>query len=539
MEQTNVANMNGYYSRQYSTEDLQRAMDLNDHGSMGGYVGNTGFDGSGMMNNQTLDEMINQNNKEMQRRGNLHQTQSYEALRDSQDQMSSRRSSMLEFGSGRVGELDTFQFEPASVPASAAGINRPGNLAQRRVDSQKARRRESAETLALNTGFQSLGPSYSPMTSTSPYQQPLNPSEALSLDMSGNYMSNDMLMSMQYAPQHGLDLNNDGEMTPMNNMFSQGDFGSHLTTSPLQSMPPNTNGVLSHDQLAGRTSSMEDQSIMDQVSKMQMSQEAQNRPVDRAQPSSMLPSSHIARQINADAGGSPNLQNPANLDVSTGPNGPTFPAQDKMAAGAGQPVVPQYRNAYSSTGFDMLGVLMRVASRRDPQINIGAVDMSCAFAVCDITQHDLPIVYCSDVFERLTGYNRHEILGRNCRFLQAPDGKIQAGVKRKDVDDKSVWRIKNMITTKQEMQISLINYRKGGQPFMNLLTMIPIRWDTEEFRYYVGFQVDLVEQPASITNKNPGKFGTACYFYRRKSHKYRWYIHDELPARSSSSLRPA
>jgi hypothetical protein len=52
--------------------------------------------------------------------------------------------------------------------------------------------------------------------------------------------------------------------------------------------------------------------------------------------------------------------------------------------------------------------------------------------------------------------------------------------------------------------VSLINYRKGGQPFMNLLTMIPIKWDTEEFRYYVGFQVDLVEQPNSVTNRNPG-----------------------------------
>ena len=62
-----------------------------------------------------------------------------------------------------------------------------------------------------------------------------------------------------------------------------------------------------------------------------------------------------------------------------------------------------------------------------------------------------------------------------------------------------------MINQRQEAQISVINYRKGGQPFMNLLTMIPITWDSDEVKYYVGFQVDLVEQPTSITNKNPGK----------------------------------
>ena len=147
---------------------------------------------------------------------------------------------------------------------------------------------------------------------------------------------------------------------------------------------------------------------------------------------------------------------------------------------------------------------MKVASRKSPEINIGPVDLSCAFVVCDITKHDLPIVYCSDIFERLTGYTRFEILGRNCRFLQAPDGKVQAGVKRKYVDDNSVLKLKNKISNRAEAQLSLINYRKGGQPFMNLLTMIPVPWDTDELRYYVGFQVDLVEQPNSVQAKNPG-----------------------------------
>lgn len=148
---------------------------------------------------------------------------------------------------------------------------------------------------------------------------------------------------------------------------------------------------------------------------------------------------------------------------------------------------------------------MRVASRPNAEINIGAVDMSCAFVVCDVSQHDLPIVYCSEVFERLTGYTRHEILGRNCRFLQAPDGKVRSGVKRQYVDDEVVFRLKKKITDRREVQTSLINYRKGGQPFMNLLTMIPIAWDTPEIRFYVGFQVDLVETPQSVTNKNPGE----------------------------------
>lgn len=172
----------------------------------------------------------------------------------------------------------------------------------------------------------------------------------------------------------------------------------------------------------------------------------------------------------------------------------------------------QFKNVYSSTGFDMLGVLMRVATRPKPEINIGSVDLSCAFVVCDAEKDDFPIVYCSENFERLTGYTRHMILGRNCRFLQSPDGKVEAGTKRKYVDDDSVLYLKNMITARKEAQISLINYRRGGQPFMNLLTMIPITWDdSEQTKFFVGFQVDLVEQPNSVTNKNPGKSVFTCH----------------------------
>ncbi|TKA43679.1 hypothetical protein B0A54_05462 [Friedmanniomyces endolithicus] len=146
--------------------------------------------------------------------------------------------------------------------------------------------------------------------------------------------------------------------------------------------------------------------------------------------------------------------------------------------------------------------IMRVATRPNPEINIGSVDLSCAFVVCDAEKDDIPIVYCSDNFERLTGYTKHMILGRNCRFLQSPDGNVEPGVRRKYVDDNSVLYLKNTINLRQEAQISLINYRRGGQPFMNLLTMIPIAWETEQVKFFVGFQVDLVEQPNAVTDKN-------------------------------------
>ncbi|KAL4882356.1 PAS domain-containing protein [Aspergillus karnatakaensis] len=159
-----------------------------------------------------------------------------------------------------------------------------------------------------------------------------------------------------------------------------------------------------------------------------------------------------------------------------------------------------YPNIYSSSGFDMMGILAQVVSRPDPKINLGPVDLSCAFVLCDLSLEDHPIVYVSDAFERLTGYNDKDIVGRNCRFLQSPDGEVEKSAPRKFTDSYTAWRLLEAINELSEMQASIINYRKGGQPFMNLVTMIPVQWDSKD--YCVGFQVDLVERPEAVTKRN-------------------------------------
>lgn len=163
---------------------------------------------------------------------------------------------------------------------------------------------------------------------------------------------------------------------------------------------------------------------------------------------------------------------------------------------------PSYQNVYCRSGFDLLEALMKVVTRKDPEIKIGKVDLSCAFTVCDALQYDFPIIYVSEVFEQMTGYGQYEVKGQNCRFLQSPDGKVVAGSKREFVDNDSVRYIKERIMANKETQRSVINYRKGGQPFMNVLTIIPITGEDDlTIRYFVGFQIDLVEMPASVQGR--------------------------------------
>ncbi|KAI0364262.1 hypothetical protein BV20DRAFT_1125721 [Pilatotrama ljubarskyi] len=177
---------------------------------------------------------------------------------------------------------------------------------------------------------------------------------------------------------------------------------------------------------------------------------------------------------------------------------------------------------YSASGFDLLSILARVANRPFPKINLGPVDLSCSFVVTDTRRFDSPIVYASPTFYKLTGYDEHEVIGRNCRFLQAPGGLIQRGQERVHTAPDAVAHLRKNIIADKECQVSIINYRKDGSAFINMVSVIPIRGgvhdhpdEADDIVFHVGFQVDLSEQPKAILGKL--KDGTYLVNYSDKT----------------------
>ncbi|KAI0055671.1 hypothetical protein BV25DRAFT_1815271 [Artomyces pyxidatus] len=158
---------------------------------------------------------------------------------------------------------------------------------------------------------------------------------------------------------------------------------------------------------------------------------------------------------------------------------------------------------YSSSGFDFLSLFSKIATRPNPTITLGPVDMSCSFVVVDLRLCDSPIVYASPSFSRLTGYTEREVLGRNCRFLQSPDGQLSKGDHRQYADSEKVAHLRSCLASNKECQTSLVNFKKGGFAFMNLVTVIPIPPLTEKdgVVFQIGFQVDLKEQSNAISQK--------------------------------------
>jgi PAS domain S-box-containing protein len=102
--------------------------------------------------------------------------------------------------------------------------------------------------------------------------------------------------------------------------------------------------------------------------------------------------------------------------------------------------------------------------------------------ISDAALPDNPIIYANAGFERLTGYSRVEILGKNCRFLQG-----------EKTDPRTVEKIRQSIDKGVECRVDILNYRKDGSHFWNRLSITPLRNEAGQVINYVGVQFDITE----------------------------------------------
>ncbi len=105
--------------------------------------------------------------------------------------------------------------------------------------------------------------------------------------------------------------------------------------------------------------------------------------------------------------------------------------------------------------------------------------------IADAQVAGMPIIYANEAFERITGYSREEVLGRNCRFLQG-----------RETDPDSVEQLRRALAESEEVNVTLCNYRKDGSPFWNNLYLAPVRDTAGVVTHFVGVQHDISERKA-------------------------------------------
>lgn len=104
-------------------------------------------------------------------------------------------------------------------------------------------------------------------------------------------------------------------------------------------------------------------------------------------------------------------------------------------------------------------------------------------------QGDCPLLLVNEKFSALTGFSNAEVVGQNCRFLQ------------RDADNtEALARIHTFFAMPDQANVrtDLVNFRKDGTPFVNLLYMSKLRNRDGSVRYIFASQFDISRARADL-----------------------------------------
>ncbi len=127
--------------------------------------------------------------------------------------------------------------------------------------------------------------------------------------------------------------------------------------------------------------------------------------------------------------------------------------------------------------------VLRLAAGEDLRLGQAVISVSDGIIITDPHQPNNPIIYLNPAFTKITGYTAQDILGKNCRCLQGAE-----------TDPKAVLLIREAIRKKEPIQVTLLNYRKNGQPFWNELKISPVFSESGNLLYFIGIQTDITER---------------------------------------------
>ncbi|WLH66259.1 histidine kinase famiy protein [Pseudomonas sp. FP2309] len=103
-----------------------------------------------------------------------------------------------------------------------------------------------------------------------------------------------------------------------------------------------------------------------------------------------------------------------------------------------------------------------------------------AMIVTDPAQPDNPIIFANQAFLALTGFEHHEVIGRNCRLLQGPD-----------TDKRALRKVQAALAHQHEACVELLNYRKDGSTFWNELFISPMFNERGQLVCFFASQLDV------------------------------------------------
>lgn len=131
-----------------------------------------------------------------------------------------------------------------------------------------------------------------------------------------------------------------------------------------------------------------------------------------------------------------------------------------------------------------------------------------------------PLIYVNHAFEKLTGFHRQEVLGRNSRFMQSKDYT-------------EIRQVERMIVSLREakpIKLAVTNVRKDGSWFLNFLALRPVHNRDNEYSFVVGISYDILQSKATAVKLGNGQ----CTSHHTESNKvvylganHWWHSHQD------------
>lgn len=108
---------------------------------------------------------------------------------------------------------------------------------------------------------------------------------------------------------------------------------------------------------------------------------------------------------------------------------------------------------------------------------------TASIVIGDATQPDVPLILANHAFERMSGYDRAEILGVNCRFLNAepPDHPVRRALRQ-------------AVAERRPGKFRLRNRRRTGELFWNQIDLHPVPGPGPQASYIVATQTDVTAE---------------------------------------------
>ncbi|MGE5656835.1 MAG: PAS domain S-box protein [Actinomycetota bacterium] len=189
--------------------------------------------------------------------------------------------------------------------------------------------------------------------------------------------------------------------------------------------------------------------------------------------------------------GEPGMSDPEGKLKTSDPESPPYPYPTWGVLGAHTKQQRQFSqdDVYflEAIANILAAAIERTSSEERLQLMERALNSSGnGIVIADATIANNPIIYVNPSFERITGYRREDVLGNNCRFLQAGDREQPA-----------LNELRTAIEEGRECQVILRNYRKDGTLFWNELSISPVYNSRHHLTHFVGIQTDITERKRS------------------------------------------